>query len=349
MLKWGGGRKRGSILAFTLVELLVVIAIIGVLIALLLPAIQAAREAARRMQCSNHLKQIGIALHNYHDVVGVLPPGYIYNANTGSRPYWGWNAFILPYMEHQQMYEDIGVRTRKLATICCGNSTVSAANANKLTDEDKVLVQTVIGVLRCPSDPGSKLNDDTVHFGGTSKSSYLSKDDHPVVKTNYAACMGSTTFEAAAVFDDSPPSDNDGMFYANNTKNFGAIEDGTSNVVFVSEATSWLGQYRYNACTWLGVGNPGNSGNSGWTLANPTNIVDADCGIYRAIRRMSTSITINTTGAGNVNKGYSSSHPNGAVMFLFGDGSVHALMETINTTLYETLGQRASGQTKALP
>ena len=93
---------------FTLIELLVVIAIIGVLIALLLPAVQAAREAARRSQCTNNLKQIGLGLHNYHGALNCFPPGYLSTpfpsgANVGdnSGPGWGWLAMALPYMEQR--------------------------------------------------------------------------------------------------------------------------------------------------------------------------------------------------------------------------------------------------------
>ena len=99
MLNCGGGGKRHNILAFTLVELLVVIAIIGVLIALLLPAVQAAREAARRMQCTNHLKQMGLAIHNFHGSHSALPPANLGNAKA--------NLFvlILPFMERQSIYD----------------------------------------------------------------------------------------------------------------------------------------------------------------------------------------------------------------------------------------------------
>src|SRR6188508_3203738 len=105
-------RARGS-RAFTLVELLVVIAIIGILVALLLPAIQAAREAVRRTSCSNNLKQIGLALHNHHDVLGYLPPGSIQAAATPQEAHvqlkipitvnHGWGALLFPFMEQKNL------------------------------------------------------------------------------------------------------------------------------------------------------------------------------------------------------------------------------------------------------
>lgn len=97
---------------FTLVELLVVIAIIGVLIALLLPAVQAAREAARRMQCTNNLKQLGIGMHNHHDTKGLFPPGFRSISETNTSGNWktshalGWCVFLLPFMEQNSLYEE---------------------------------------------------------------------------------------------------------------------------------------------------------------------------------------------------------------------------------------------------
>ena len=91
--------------AFTLIELLVVIAIIGVLVSLLLPAVQQAREAARRAQCTNNLKQIGLALHNYHDANGRFPPGYRDpRPDSQPGPGWGWPVFILPHVEQPSLH-----------------------------------------------------------------------------------------------------------------------------------------------------------------------------------------------------------------------------------------------------
>ncbi len=134
-------RRRG----FTLIELLVVIAIIGVLIALLLPAVQAAREAARRAQCVNNLKQIGLAMHNYHDQVNSFPP-----ARKGCC--WGtWNLFILPFIEQTPLFN---------AWNSAGNNLVGPdGNFRYFGLANQTVANTVINSYLCPSDLGGNANN----------------------------------------------------------------------------------------------------------------------------------------------------------------------------------------------
>lgn len=142
---------------FTLVELLVVIAIIGVLIALLLPAVQAAREAARRMQCTNHLKQVGIAVHNFHDSKGGIPPAAVQNANRSSM--WG---LLYPYLEQNALYE---ILTRQYSATAAGYLT-SNAWWNGLSDDEKKGFGSFAGYL-CPSRrSGLQTNETTIANGG---------------------------------------------------------------------------------------------------------------------------------------------------------------------------------------
>ncbi|MGL4593822.1 MAG: DUF1559 domain-containing protein [Thermoguttaceae bacterium] len=158
MLRWGGGNsgkesRRRFFAAFTLVELLVVIAIIGVLIALLLPAVQAAREAARRMQCSNQVKQISLGLHNYHDINLTFPAGRVAVSNASGAVNDAtdiWSTFflsILPFIEQQSLYDQYSFTLAN----CIGDDRAAPA-ANSTEDKNVKVVATSVSTFNCPSD-----------------------------------------------------------------------------------------------------------------------------------------------------------------------------------------------------
>jgi prepilin-type N-terminal cleavage/methylation domain-containing protein len=196
--------KRRLQRAFTLVELLVVIAIIGVLVALLLPAVQAAREAARRTQCSNNLRQIGIGLHNYHDTILTLPFGW---SNRGQ----GWSACILPYIEQQPLW-----------------NTLEWAEANNWDTDNtpnERACETVIKTLRCPS-----------------AAIPLHKDNQGIPK-RVPACYRGVASSTADSDDPSTSvvgrhlelNDLEGIFFGDSRINFKDITDGTANTFMVGE------------------------------------------------------------------------------------------------------------------
>ena len=191
--------------AFTLIELLVVIAIIGVMVGLLLPAVQAAREAARRMQCSNHLKQIALAVHNYQSAFKKFPPSALVDlsvSSTGNNGSWGVHGRILPFLEQGNVYEKVDLSIA--------------------WDDQQAIDGLKIPTFACPTDPGS---DQERVFD----------DGRPTLyPTNYGFNFG-TWF----VFDPATQRGGDGMFHPNNFFSFRDCLDGTSNTLLVAEVKSW--------------------------------------------------------------------------------------------------------------
>ncbi|MDR1964650.1 MAG: DUF1559 domain-containing protein [Planctomycetaceae bacterium] len=183
---------RSSPFGFTLVELLVVIAIIGVLIALLLPAVQAAREAARRMQCSNKMKQLGIACHNYHDVNQQFPFGSV-DRNNGEtntclwRYYSMWGVSILPFMEQQAAYDMyFGAASMENAS----PGAVSSSNQGR----NRELAQMRMMIYECPTDPGAGIRSyptTEIREDGTPAHTKYTPFEH--YQTSYRAVAGANT------------------------------------------------------------------------------------------------------------------------------------------------------------
>ena len=309
-------RKR-ELGGFTLVELLVVIAIIGVLVALLLPAIQAAREAARRSECTNNLKQLGLGMHNYHDTHGVFPPGkfgarlWCQSRDTGWTNVWrlGWLPAIYPFIEQGSLYEGFVPYMRG------EHGQVSIAT---WPDAD-----VTIPTLFCPSDPGRgknatpQWNDPSVLL--------------PRPFVNYVVCMGST---GSMVGSDQTATNLNGMFFTRSKISFPDLVDGSSNTLMTSEiklfprVTDWRG-YAYNnfgVTTWFSTMHTPNSVASDrvWGCINDPG---APC--------------VSSGGSGNTWMSARSSHPGGVNAGL-ADGSVRFISQTVNADVYAALGMRAS-------
>ena len=203
--------------AFTLIELLVVIAIIAVLMGLLLPAVQRVRESASRTECRNNMKQIGLALHSYHDRQGSFPPGYrttVAIDGTEMGPGWGWAYFLLPDLEQSSLDSRINV-TRSIA---------DPVNADARMTRLKVFI--------CPSDE----RRDTFTVPDKNGQSIVD-----VAHANYVGMFGTQEITAN-------PDIGNGIFYRNSRTRFADINDGTSNTVAVGERSLNLAY-----ATWTGA------------------------------------------------------------------------------------------------
>ena len=183
---------------FTLIELLVVIAIIAVLIALLLPAVQQAREAARRTQCRNHLKQIGIALHDYHEIHQKFPPGWI------DRRGWSWGAMILPQLDRGAMFESLAFDERSW-------------NPPPATVE---LLTKPLSVFSCPTSPAA--------------ATFVDPEDGLLKAISaYAGCASATLLIDSRTSIGGP--DQDGVLFSNSSVSLAYVTDGSSNTLLVGE------------------------------------------------------------------------------------------------------------------
>ena len=329
---------------FTLIELLVVIAIIGVLIALLLPAVQAAREAARRGQCTNNLKQIGLAMHNYHTSIGALPWGH---------GYFGWNdwssfAMLLPYMELNNLYNRINFANTGLASYPGDGSVPTAGYAPNTT-----VFLAKIGTLLCPSDNDrlttcyGELNY-CGNSGNAPESFFDNNHDGASNGLFFSIATGTKTISFADV--------QDGLSQTaafaerirgigNNTNVYDPLKPSSTQVLLPLSATGNNGdnvpQVYYQLCrtlspvapTALGTSTVGANG-AYWFDGHPEN------GMYNHVMTPNTWTCSN----GNVNDAGAfpptSRHP-GGVNILFGDGSVKFVKESINTKPWWAIGTRA--------
>ena len=310
-------RKLGSARGFTLVELLVVIAIIGVLIGMLLPAVQAAREAARRASCQNNLKQLGIALHLHHDVQLMFPQGYTHMRSTtppSPAPYppnaesWGWNAWLLPYIEQENLYKQMGVSKAQLY-----DRLIHPTEGPQVARD----LKTIIPILKCPSDTGSPGGMTvTRRFNGGAGHAFLNITgaDSEQAKTNYIGVAGHRDVNSAAV--------NTGIFFGNSKVAMADIRDGTTNTFMVGERDT----FNCHSGTWVGVRNTEGNGAQGtpMVLGHSRPALNADTNLF------AWNVNAPSDGCG---EGFSSLHPGGA-QFVLADGSVRFVSETIGQNWY---------------
>ncbi|MBX3440267.1 MAG: DUF1559 domain-containing protein [Planctomycetaceae bacterium] len=322
--------QSSSRCGFTLIELLVAIGVIGILVALLLPAVQRSRESARRVDCQNRLKQIGLALHNYHSSFQLFPPGGVHlttkrpgtvpegdELTDGRAP---WTVLILPYVDEQPRYDRFNMES----TFSTRYDLRSQTPEPNLTEQYRPMPK-----YQCPTDLNS--------FNGATHS-------------NYAACQGGGTPEDAAEQTTGPVPrlfyDN-GMFFHNSGLSVGDITDGTTQTILVGE-TKYVGTPRSFESTgaWWTWAAAVRSHDFLASLFNISATVDPinfpQNGEYTEEDVIQNQGVFQGANHGGQQRVYGSWHPGGA-MFLLADGSVRFLNENMNVQVYRSLGTRADG------
>ncbi len=330
------GSRKPNRSAFTLVELLVVIAIIGILVGLLLPAVQAAREAARRMQCSNNLKQLGLASHNFESAYKYFPPGFVgeipvvaaLDANNST--YIGHLVFLFPYMEATSIY-DLWSAKRKISPTAKGGPTIPAADAwmyrrwvsgsyptESLWDQHQYRVSTLL----CPTDDAYSKSTGVITElrptpTGISRHGYLEPTELGL--TNYLGASGQLGIGIAS------REPKKGIFFNRSQTKFGAITDGTSNTLLFGEVTGDFtdpakGSGRLRSFSW-------NAGPQVTEWHRPVYN-------YQNHKRWNN---------------FSSFHAGGIMNFALGDGSVRGISTNIDSQVFIDTSSMADGIVAQLP
>jgi prepilin-type N-terminal cleavage/methylation domain-containing protein/prepilin-type processing-associated H-X9-DG protein len=288
--------SRPRVRGFTLIELLVVMAVIAVLTGLLLPAVQAAREAARRVQCVNNLKQVGLALHGYHDALGTFPMSYaargrFVDGTSDTAPGWGWGAMLLPQLDQRPLFDAI-------------NLTLSVEGPQNTT-----VVRSVMTTFLCPSDP-------TV--GPFPVSDASGNVLATMAPSGYAACVGGDESDTTTGINDDGLGR--GVMFRNSGVRLADLTDGASQTITVGERAWSVAQGVWAGVVTRGVlrRGPANRCPTTGALFYPApTLVQAHCHL----------LNTDTDPDGGLDD-FSSRHPGGG-NFLFADGSVHFLKDVL--------------------
>ncbi|WP_339736337.1 DUF1559 domain-containing protein [uncultured Gimesia sp.] len=309
---------------FTLIELLVVIAIIAILIALLLPAVQQAREAARRSQCKNNLKQLGLALHNYHETHSTFPMGIHRKINSstcgGSTPWYSsrtlWGTHLLPFMEQSALYNQINFEAGSGCDTTTGMSNADNAAVAKID----------VVAFRCPSDPGTRAKTGQVNYA----------------PTNYLACFSNDGQSSMNANGTEFWNNGESVLFGNSSTRIRDILDGSSNTMVLSECK--VGSDIHYASD--------HSGTDDCTQGGTTirNIVGMSWFYHAYISTVGFSTSIGPNSSQIDCAGYSESGRNaarsnhiGGVHILLGDGAVRFVSDSINLLTWQDLGKKADG------
>ena len=307
---------------FTLIELLVVIAIIAVLIGLLAPAVQKVREAANRTTCQNNLKQMGLAIINYHDTLGTFPAGYLYAGSSATTPLppslsrrldhgpppvkidpnapgWGWAALILPFIEQDNVSRQID-----------WTLPVEGPSAVDIRTH-------LVTLYTCPSD---------LHTGVFMVQSQKKMDLATAATNSYAACFGFGGLLNVA------PDTGNGLFHRNSAYRFKDITDGSSSTLAIGERAALFTQ-----TPWAGV------------MTGGTAVTTPGAPVYTSIMELAPTMTLARVNLKSLNSEYSepydffSGHGD-VVQFLFADGSVHRLRRSMQIEVLQALATRAGNE-----
>jgi prepilin-type N-terminal cleavage/methylation domain-containing protein len=305
---------------FTLIELLVVIAIIAILIALLLPAVQQAREAARRTQCKNNLKQMGLALHNYHDAMLTFPIGYLDvvggNAERDSTG-WAFTAYILPYIDQAPLYNQFNFLTTPYALTTPGGAAV----------QNQQLVKTKVPSYLCPSDVNQGVVANNAGAAATGAGTA------GIALCSYMGCNGCFDGEPCAQNANPVTVDarNNGVLRVNSKVQIRDMTDGTSNSFAV-------GEVRFIA-TFTDIGGTPTGSPRNFSFGHVTNNGGANCrnhghdnnGSHNHLRYAKKKMNGPMLDASDLWRAFHSQHVGGA-HFVMGDGAVRFVSENIDHT-----------------